>query len=1598
MTATLQDGGLARPGGLAEEASAFSVEVPRANLIHAEILAVTSAMRKNQRWASAAAYTPYPLLASHRLNGSEGVGGSGMSQAGSLFKGRSGDSQSRRRDESLGLMEGFAVLKMRLRDMADTDEVDAAALLQPFLEVVRSPETSGPITATALSSIDKFITFSVLTPSSPNLAIAMAQLSSAGTHCKFEASDSVSDEVVLLKILDVLRNCLTGRLGQVLSDESVCEMMETGLSMCCQMRLSEMLRRSAERTMQAMVAAVFSRLRFIPAEDDEATPDGANLSSNASMYEVSADQSAPGGPKMAAPDPRSAKIPAAGPATPTSAPAYAEAGRGPEDGMSKADGEPVDEEIEIAPFGLASIQELLRVLISLLNPHDQQHTDTMRLMALGLLNIAFEVGGRSIGKFPTLRMMVADHLCKHLFQLARSDHPQILSTSLRVITNIFDTMRSHLKLQQELFLSFLLDRLILPNAPPNVRKADLETELDRATWAQDSADSTASARPSTPLSASVREKDRDRAGPSAESRALMLEILGHFVRGKYSMVDLWVNYDCNIEGEDLYERLVKFLSRGVYPQAQGPSYQQDSSQMVCLDTLLDLVAHMAARLDESDASLPAGLADEVAKSKANKRILLEGAAAFNLKPKVGLKFLEEHGIIYNDASMPRAESLARFFKTTPRLDKRLLGDFISRPDQLDVLRAFMHLMDFEGKIICDAMRELLEAFRLPGESQQINRIAETFAEVYFATHPPEIKSQDATYVLAYSVIMLNTDLHSPQVRKRMDLEAYSRNLRGVNDNENFDPEYLKSIYESIRKREIVLPEEHQNQVGFEYGWKELLRRSRRNGPLTSNPTNAFDRGMFSIAWKPIVSATCYAFASFRDDYMIQRAIGSINHCAALAARFDMPEVFDFLILSLSRVSGLVQAPAEASEVGNFPVVDVEGQKITVSPLAVRFGMNVKAQLAAVVLFAIANNNGRSIRKGWSQIFEIYQTLFTHSLLPPSMLMMEDFLSGTSAIPLKPKTAPTPREERRGDGGLLSTLSSYLLSPYGPSGDMAGTDFTDDDVETTLSAVDCIASCHVDELYSQIFDLKGDALVAPVQILFDLVHRITIDRVRTRSGSGSVPNSPQININASRVQLPYDPAAVLLLEIATSIVTRSQDYLTELWPTTFDFLSRLIAHANSFSSLFNERVVAALLRLIAEVIKIDELRDSCFLALDMLRSLSPPVLSSVAEPLMAGLSRVFLENAARVHSTTEWNLLFALFSATAQQEEAAKISMDLLRQLASGQLGTSLHADNYAAFLQTLAGFAHVAPSNKASDNANDEATLARGLQIVDVLREVQASIPNLIATSTLSPARAWEAAWIPLLSAYAQLCLNPARELRQSAITSLQRTLLAPEILQNDDVDLTIIFERVFFPLLEELLKPQVFRRDPEGMGETRLRASALLCKIFLQYLTQLSERQGMQTMTELWLKILGYQDRFMHSGRRDQMYEAVPELLKNVLLVMNASGFLLPPYAEGRTEAQARLFDLTFNRIEPFLPELQRELFPPPRVPVPFSNPSSGQPPAPAPLQPAPSSVHPPPVSRPNPADTPYDSEPLSPQTQPQESQGREAYSSAQTVDMFGP
>lgn len=68
----------------------------------------------------------------------------------------------------------------------------------------------------------------------------------------------------------------------------------------------------------------------------------------------------------------------------------------------------------------------------------------------------------------------------------------------------------------------------------------------------------------------------------------------------------------------------------------------------------------------------------------------------------------------------------------------------------------------------------------------------------------------------------------------------------------------------------------------------------------------------------------------------------------------------------------------------------------------------------------------------------------------------------------------------------------------------------------------------------------------------------------------------------------------------------------------------------------------------------------------------------------------------------------------------------------------------------------------------------------------------------------------------------------------------------------------------EELLKPQVAQRDPDGIIETRLRASALLCRSFL-YLQAQPDTLSPETRA-LWLRIIDVLQACMHSGGRDQL------------------------------------------------------------------------------------------------------------------------------------
>lgn len=131
-------------------------------------------------------------------------------------------------------------------------------------------------------------------------------------------------------------------------------------------------------------------------------------------------------------------------------------------------------------------------------------------------------------------------------------------------------------------------------------------------------------------------------------------------------------------------------------------------------------------------------------------------------------------------------------------------------------------------------------------------------------------------------------------------------------------------------------------------------------------TDIFDETIFKITWRSIVNAIANAFTTFDDELVVQDVIAGFRQCATLAAKFQLPEVFDFLVMSLSRATGLL-SDTNMTAVVNFPIVEADRQNVTVSPLSIRLGTSFRGQMAAVVLFTIANGNGNAIREGWAQV-------------------------------------------------------------------------------------------------------------------------------------------------------------------------------------------------------------------------------------------------------------------------------------------------------------------------------------------------------------------------------------------------------------------------------------------------------------------------------------------------------------------------------------------------------------------------------------------------------------------------------------------------------
>lgn len=208
--------------------------------------------------------------------------------------------------------------------------------------------------------------------------------------------------------------------------------------------------------------------------------------------------------------------------------------------------------------------------------------------------------------------------------------------------------------------------------------------------------------------------------------------------------------------------------------------------------------------------------------KIKKTALLEAIRQFNIKPKKGINAFISSGIVEDR----NPTTIANVLLNTEGLDKALLGEYLGEgdPENIAIMHAFVDLMDFTSLPFVSALRMFLQSFRLPGEAQKIDRFMLKFAERYILGNPTIFANADTAYVLAYSVILLNTDLHSAQIKVRMTVDDFIKNNRGINDNADLPQDFLVEIYNTIQSDEIkLMSEQHaaliassgqQTQSGF----------------------------------------------------------------------------------------------------------------------------------------------------------------------------------------------------------------------------------------------------------------------------------------------------------------------------------------------------------------------------------------------------------------------------------------------------------------------------------------------------------------------------------------------------------------------------------------------------------------------------------------------------------------------------------------------------------------------------------------------------------------------------------------------------------------
>jgi brefeldin A-inhibited guanine nucleotide-exchange protein len=492
--------------------------------------------------------------------------------------------------------------------------------------------------------------------------------------------------------------------------------------------------------------------------------------------------------------------------------------------------------------------------------------------------------------------------------------------------------------------------------------------------------------------------------------------------------------------------------------------------------------------------------------ESKKRIqeeLTTGALKFNMNPKKGLIFLEQRGQL---ASPLAAASVAAFLhRHQDKLDKTAIGEFLGKEKDywtglgFRVLHEYIDMMDFNSMVFDEAIRHFLSGFRLPGEAQKIDRMMEKFAERYCLQNQDVFPSADTAFVLAFSIIMLNTDLHNPAIQddRRMTKAGFRRQAEGIANGGDLDGEYLDGIYDRIKNNAISLKEDDElrskdskssgkssgstmstmgdmfsgyghagarrKQEAFtkeredivresEIMFSQVKRRKRIEYVNMGDLTDEHIKPMFEVAWGPILGVYSFLLDRVDDSTIIGLCLNGLKDSVRIAAVFNIPLVRDTLINTLAK----------------FTTLDTVREMMPKNIECIR------------VLISVAVTDGDYLEEAWFSVLECISQLARLHLLSEG-LTDDGFFGGNDGLMNGGTESGAQNDdglEQESDGKSSAhnkrksvAAAAYKLF-YGPSKAEAARQVEESNAEAVMGQIDGDA---IDRVFSNSTNLSSQAI-------------------------------------------------------------------------------------------------------------------------------------------------------------------------------------------------------------------------------------------------------------------------------------------------------------------------------------------------------------------------------------------------------------------------------------------------------------------------------------------------------------------------------------------